>query len=105
MELISNLLLHISFFTILFQPYYEGENELTGAIPSQLGQATGLKELSIGDNKLNGTIPTQIGSIATLQQLDIGGNDLNGTIPTEIGSLSNLTVLSVGKFYDILIST
>jgi len=81
---------------------YVGHNDLTGVIPSELGQTNGLKQLTIGDNKLNGTIPTQIGSIATLEQLDIGGNDLNGTIPTQIGSLSNLTVFSVGTFYDTL---
>ena len=79
---------------------YIGQNDLTGGIPSQLAQATGLKELNIGDNKIKGTIPTEIGSIATLQQLDIGGNDINGTIPTEIESLSNLTVLSIGTCHE-----
>ena len=77
-----------------------GQNELTGGIPSQLGEATGLQELNVNDNKLNGTIPAQIGSITTLQELDIGGNDLNGTIPTQIGSLSSLTVLSVGECHE-----
>ena len=39
-------------------------------------------------NELSGSIPSEIGQMIDLEILEIDGNRLNGTIPTEIGKLS-----------------
>ena len=56
--------------------------------------------INVGGNKLEGAIPSEIGQITGLKELSIDGNNLNGTIPTQIGSISTLTVLSIGTFHD-----
>ena len=73
-----------------------GERGLTGTIPSELGNLTKLKALSLSDNQLSGTIPTELGNLAKLTKLFLGGNELSGSIPTELGSLSELTKLFLG---------
>jgi hypothetical protein len=42
---------------------YLGNNFLTGAIPSEIGECTNLMEVYLNDNLLNGTIPTTIGQL------------------------------------------
>jgi Leucine-rich repeat (LRR) protein len=71
-------------------------NNLTGTIPSQIGNLTNLTELHLGGNQLTGTIPSQIGNLTSLMSLSLGFNQLTGTIPTEIGNLTSLTDLSLG---------
>jgi len=65
-------------------------NNLTGTIPSEIGNLTSLKFLSFERNSLSGTI-SNISSIgSSLEFLNFTDNDLTGTIPS---SLSNLTSL------------
>jgi Leucine-rich repeat (LRR) protein len=45
-------------------------------------------------NNLTGTIPTELGNLSNLTRLYLSSNELTGTIPTELGNLSNLTTLS-----------
>ena len=67
-----------------------GENQLSGPIPTELGKLANLQTLYLHKNKLSGTIPTQLGNLQTLNYLSLGGNQLSGTIPTQLGSLANL---------------
>ena len=48
-----------------------------------------------GDNRLTGAMPTQLGNIATLQELHLHGNDLTGSIPVEVTSIPGLLVLNL----------
>ena len=66
------------------------DNALSGAIPSELGNLTGLEEFDVGENKLTGAIPTELGSLVNLTWLSVGSNHLTGNIPSELGSLVNL---------------
>ena len=66
------------------------DNNLTGSIPSQLGNLTELEVLYLNHNKLTGSIPTEIGNLSNLTELWLQGNQLSGSIPTRIGDLSNL---------------
>ena len=68
-------------------------NNLTGSIPTQLGNLSELEVLHLNHNKLTGSIPTEIGNLSNLTELWLQSNRLSGSIPTEIGNLSNLKVL------------
>ena len=68
-------------------------NELSGAIPSSLGNLANLQWLWLYDNELSGTIPSSLGNLANLQYLGLNDNELSGTLPSSLGNLANLTEL------------
>ena len=70
-------------------------NQLTGPIPSTLSTLTNLEVLALSDNQLTGTIPTWLGSLNNLQVLSLWGNQLTGPIPSALNTLTNLEVLSL----------
>ena len=72
-------------------------NQLTGTIPAELASLTRLDILALGGNQLTGTIPTWLGNLANLEELYLWENELTGTIPSELGSLSNLELLSLSS--------
>ena len=65
-------------------------NQLTGSIPSELGNLPNLQWLFLRDNRLTGMIPAKLGSLRSLIYLDIRDNQLTGTIPAELGNLTKL---------------
>ena len=71
-------------------------NQLTGAIPAELGNLSNLAGLDLVGNQLTGAIPAELGSLANLGRLDLEANQLTGAIPAELGNLSNLRVLFLG---------
>ena len=88
-----------------------GENNLTGPIPSELGNLTSLTVLSLGANALSGSmlplsprqlsgnalsgaIPVELGNLSNLEVLNFSGNALGGSIPAFLGNLANLEVLN-----------
>ncbi len=74
------------------QPLPEGIG-LTGPIPAQLGNLTGLENLYLDGNRLAGSIPPRLGRLVNLRWLYLPRNQLSGTIPTQLGALTNLTNL------------
>ena len=70
-------------------------NQLSGAIPPELGSLGNLEELSLYRNELSGAIPPELGSLTNLEDLDLHLNFLSGAIPPELGSLSNLELLDL----------
>lgn len=68
-----------------------GNNNLTGVIPSEIGQLKALVSLGLGFNSLSGQIPRTISNLTNLEVLDLSNNHLTGTIP---GALNNLNFLS-----------
>ena len=70
-------------------------NQLTGAIPTELGNLASLRDLSLNHNQLTGTIPTELGNLASLQDLWLQNNQLTGTIPTQLGNLAGLQRLAL----------
>ena len=70
-----------------------GGNQLTGKIPSELGDLTKLEWLYLNNNQLTTEIPAELGDLANLRVLSLMDNQLTGEIPAELGRLTNLTVL------------
>ena len=72
-------------------------SQLTGAIPSELGNLTNLRALLLSNNQLSGPIPGALGGLSKLEALDLWGNELTGAIPAELGRLARLRSLSLGE--------
>ena len=72
-----------------------GNNELSGEVPSSLGDLTSLRRLYLYGTRLRGEIPPELGRLANLVTLELGRNQLSGKIPSELGNLTSLTELSV----------
>ncbi|MDQ0361360.1 toxin Cry1Ac domain D-VI-related protein [Breznakia pachnodae] len=68
-------------------------NQLTGSIPESLGNNTSLTQLRLQFNELTGEIPSSLGNLTSLSILYLHENQLSGSIPTTLGNLSSLTYL------------
>jgi hypothetical protein len=68
-------------------------NELTGEMPEELGNLTSLTHLYLYDNGLTGEIPEELGNLTSLTHLRLYNNGLTGEIPEELGNLTSLAVL------------
>ena len=65
-------------------------NQLTGSIPSEIGNLTNLEYLRLDNNQLTGEIPPEIGNLTNLTHLYLNSNELTGEIPESICELTNL---------------
>ena len=68
-------------------------NQIGRSIPSEIGNLTSLLVLALGFNQLSGEIPTQVGDLSQLFTLGLSFNQLSGSIPSSIGNLANLVNL------------
>lgn len=69
------------------------ENNLTGSLPSQIGDLTQLTHLILTSNNLSGEIPSELGNLANLTNLDLTANQLSGSIPSALSTMTNLIAL------------
>ena len=72
-------------------------NALTGEIPSWPGRLLHLGSLRLGGNQLSGEIPSWLGSLPNLELLDLSGNELTGEIPPELSSLAKMRSLDLSR--------
>lgn len=72
-------------------------NQLTGSIPSELGNLSNLNFLLLALNQLSGSIPPELGNLTNLIQLKLHTNQLSGSIPPELGNLTNLLYFELGN--------
>lgn len=56
-------------------------NQLSGAIPANLGQLQSLTRLDLSFNNLFGPIPVRLADAPKLESLDIQNNSLSGNVP------------------------
>ena len=73
------------------------QNQLSGSIPSQIGNLSQLKELLLHYNQLTGSIPSQLGNLSQLYWLLLSFNQLSGSIPISFDGLSNLEWLNLSS--------
>ncbi len=71
------------------------DNELTGAIPPELGDLANLEALWLGDNRLTGEIPAELAGLTTLNRLQLGPNNFSATACMP-ASFRNIAVLELG---------
>ncbi|XP_002984543.2 leucine-rich repeat receptor protein kinase EMS1 [Selaginella moellendorffii] len=71
------------------------DNQLTGVIPSQIGQLNILAKLNLANNRLGGAIPESLANCTYLSVLDLHKNALTGQIPVSLGSLQRLNSFDV----------
>ena len=68
------------------------DNNLSGALPPELGNLTHLRQLVLEENRLTGPIPPELGNLPELRRLVLGDNELTGSIPAGLAGLSQLTM-------------
>lgn len=72
-------------------------NKLSGNIPASIGNCSYLKVLDLSNNNLSGNIPADLGQLSRLQTLHLSGNKLSGEIPSALHNLSSLETLDLGN--------
>ncbi|XP_048446323.1 receptor-like protein 2 [Pyrus x bretschneideri] len=65
-------------------------NNITGNIPSEIGQLQLLQQLSLENNNFSGNIPEQMSNLKKLEILNLSKNHLSGKIPSSLASLNFL---------------
>ena len=71
---------------------FEG-SRITGTIPAELGNLTGLSFLSFRWNSVHGSIPREIGKLEKLEHLDLHYTQIGGHIPPELGETGKSQLL------------
>jgi len=74
---------------------YLYNNQLTGEIPTELGNLSNLESLLLSSNQLTGKIPRELGNLSNLESLSLRNNQLTGEIPSELGNLTKLESLDL----------
>ncbi len=72
-------------------------NQLTGNIPSDMGNLSYLQMLKLHYNQLSGSIPSELGNLGNLLWLELSNNYISGSVPSELGSLTNLQWLDLSN--------
>lgn len=67
--------------------------DITGVIPSAIGELTELRYLFLSGNHLSGTIPSELFTLPKLENIDLGGNDYSGAVPVPFGTMTSLKTL------------
>ncbi|KAB1670995.1 hypothetical protein [Gossypium barbadense] len=70
-------------------------NNLTGHIPSELGNLSEIYSLNLSHNKLTGVIPSSFAKLHQIESLDLSYNNLSGEIPNQLVELNSLEIFSV----------
>ena len=60
-------------------------------------------DITTANNELSGTIPTVLGQLQLLETCRLSNNTLTGSVPSEVGSLQNLLVFNIGMISEIFL--
>jgi Leucine-rich repeat (LRR) protein len=70
-------------------------NQLSGSIPTTVDNLQLLTNLKLNSNRLTGSIPASFGNLPNLNFLYLSGNLLSGSIPSSLGNMTNLSWLEL----------
>ncbi|CAJ2637048.1 unnamed protein product [Trifolium pratense] len=70
-------------------------NNLTGIIPSQIGNLQKLIALNLSHNYLSGPIPITFSNLTQIESLDLSYNKLSGEIPSQLTQLNFLSTFNL----------
>ena len=70
-------------------------SQLSGTIPTEIGELTNLETLNLGLNNFTGEIPASFGNLINLENLNLRQNQISGIIPTDLQNLTNLKYLDL----------
>jgi len=68
-------------------------NNLSGLIPTDIGELISLKTINLSNNQLSDSIPSQFYNLLKLEAINLSSNQLNGFIKNEITQLTSLKSL------------
>ncbi|XP_008227090.1 PREDICTED: probable leucine-rich repeat receptor-like protein kinase At5g49770 [Prunus mume] len=78
--------------------FHLGGNQLSGKVPPELFTSKMvLKHLILDNNNLTGRIPSTIGNVQTLLTVRLDRNSLSGHVPSSLNNLSNMTELHLSN--------
>ncbi|KAK4589554.1 hypothetical protein RGQ29_020211 [Quercus rubra] len=72
-------------------------NNLSGPIPSFLGNITTLRYMNIENNLFSGMVPLELGKLVNLEHLILSANNLSGELPVALTKLTKLTELRISS--------
>ena len=72
-------------------------NNLSGAIPPEIGDLSNLVSLDLSGNDLSGKIPAAVGNLVNLDSLNLADNRLSGQIPPSLSGIINLKLSLSGN--------
>ncbi|KAL3702494.1 hypothetical protein R1sor_020516 [Riccia sorocarpa] len=67
------------------------KKNISGTIPEEIGQLTGLTEIHLDNNKLSGQIPDSLRYLVKLQILNLANNNLSGPVPASLQDKDGFT--------------
>lgn len=67
-------------------------NNVSGTIPSSIGNLTKLKKIELYRNNIKGALPNEISNLKELELLSLGGNEIT-KVPNSINQLTNLKII------------
>ncbi|KDO42718.1 hypothetical protein CISIN_1g043317mg, partial [Citrus sinensis] len=70
-------------------------NELTGNVPSEIGDLQKIRGLNLSHNCLSGSIPRSFSNLQMIESLDLSNNRLSGQIPAQLIELNFLSNFNV----------
>ncbi|KAK1561088.1 hypothetical protein Q3G72_034301 [Acer saccharum] len=70
-------------------------NELTGDIPTDIGNLQRIKAMNLSHNSLSGSIPESFSNLTNIESLDLSYNKLRGRIPPQLTQLNSLAIFNV----------
>lgn len=71
--------------------------DLTGSLPSSLGNLSNLQRLFLHHNRFSGPWPASIGNLSNLYWLDLRHNWFSGPLPSQLSDLSQLQALELAN--------
>ena len=72
---------------------------LSGSLPAELGDLSGLTHLDLSSNSLTGDIPRELGLPNNLQEIRLSGNSLTGCIPPGLKDVSTNDLSSLNLLF------